>query len=573
MKNSMINRVTLTLAAVALLAVAAAPLGAQTWKGAGLPDDPFLIESVEQLAEIAEEVNKMPSGHPLDPSSPFRGVHFLLTADLDMAKWNATHPQGWIPIGGIAGFYGYFDGGGHVIRNLYVDSNLDGIEFHGKKEEQGLFGRTYGATIENLGLIDVDVTGDMCVGALIGFAAASKITLPNWEMIFDKSTTITNCHVTGKVTGFMSTGGLVGYLRESIISSCFAACDVYQLPEVLRAATNCYKGVLVGEIYTSTVSDSYVTGSIQADNYATGGVTGAIVQGGNVYNCYATTTVHSDASAGGVVGYNTTGRVTNCVVLGEVAGVEKYSHPIVGLEESKRLLNNYVSEDILVNGKTLLFSDKNGAAGESVSADKLHSADFYTTPKNWSPVNADGGEVSTAWDLTPETSGTAIWNIWEGRSLPYFQYQSAPTFLTSVTAEAIAGEYRTDDRNDPESISVSVNGTPSGKAVFDKTGNWFYSFPAPLSAGDAVSVSVKEWGKVISYPVGSVVSLDGVKPTSPGGGTAIHRPLAAVAAEEYKVRFYSLTGASVATPVSGNVYIRKSVHPTLPARVEKIIQR
>jgi hypothetical protein len=564
MKNSMINKVTLILAAVALLAVAAAPLGAQTWKGSGLPDDPFLIESVEQLAELAEESKKLQIDRTF---INFRGVHFLLTTDLDLAEWNATHPKGWNPIGdkvsgGVSSFAGHFDGGGHVIKNLYIDADQEDTGLQGRGNNQGLFGCTRNATIENLGLIDVDVTGDMHVGGLVGWSISSC--------------NITNCYVTGKVSGFQAAGGLVGDLREkSIVSNCFSACDVFQLPEVLRSATTGPKGVLVGLImYGSVISNCYTTGNIQADDYATGGIGGAISNDGNVYNCYAEVSVVSESSAAGILGYDPSinGYITNCVVLGDITGVPEYTNPIVGCWENKYkpLLNNYVSDNTQMNGTNGIFSNRNEASGESVSVDKLRYADFYTSPTNWSLVDAGGNDGPTVWNLTAESSGT-IWNIWEGKSLPYFQYQSAPANLTFVTAEAIAGEYRTDDYNYPESIFVSVNGTHSGEAIFDEAGNWFYSFPAPLTAGDVVAVSVKEWDKAISYPVRATIPLDGFTPTSPGG-TAIRTPLA-TAAEGYAVRLYSLTGALVMAPVSGNVYIRKSVHPTLPARVEKIIWR
>jgi len=71
--------------------------------------------------------------------------------------------NGFSPIGnGSNKFTGSYDGDGHTISNLYIDRPSTNYI--------GLFGYIYsGAKIQNLGMVDVDVTGGNYVGGLVGF--------------------------------------------------------------------------------------------------------------------------------------------------------------------------------------------------------------------------------------------------------------------------------------------------------------------------------------------------------------------------------------------------------------------
>ena len=60
-----------------------------------------------------------------------------------------------------------------------------------------------GATIENLGLEDVDLEGDTSVGGLVGLS--------------DNSSSINNSYATGTVTGIVSIGGLVGGMMAALL--------------------------------------------------------------------------------------------------------------------------------------------------------------------------------------------------------------------------------------------------------------------------------------------------------------------------------------------------------------------
>ena len=78
------------------------PTGLYALSGNGKPDDPFLVNNVADLEKIAKYCN---AGYNS------AGIYFLQTADLDMKDVS------WTPIGASHSFDGYYDGGGHSIRN------------------------------------------------------------------------------------------------------------------------------------------------------------------------------------------------------------------------------------------------------------------------------------------------------------------------------------------------------------------------------------------------------------------------------------------------------------------------
>ncbi|MDE5979707.1 MAG: hypothetical protein K2G84_06720, partial [Muribaculaceae bacterium] len=78
------------------------------FQGEGTAESPFLISSPDDLMKLSDATN----AQGLD----FTGEHFLLTSDLDMAGVD------FIPMAfnsAELAFNGVFDGGNHVIKNLY----------------------------------------------------------------------------------------------------------------------------------------------------------------------------------------------------------------------------------------------------------------------------------------------------------------------------------------------------------------------------------------------------------------------------------------------------------------------
>ncbi len=126
------------------------------WAGDGTAGDPFVIADAEDLRALSDNTN-----------SDCWTDHFVQTADIDLDN------DPFIPIAYdvSSGFTGVYDGSGHTISGLRVETGDGGL---------GLFYRLDGATVIDLvvdGVIDIDDQEEVDnVGGLAGEAQASTIT-------------------------------------------------------------------------------------------------------------------------------------------------------------------------------------------------------------------------------------------------------------------------------------------------------------------------------------------------------------------------------------------------------------
>ncbi len=158
-----------------------------------------------------------------------------LIADVGDDYWNDG--VGWvsIPAPEPGGFDAVFEGNGHTISNLYI--NWTGGQV-------GLFGKiTDNAEIRNVGLVNVDVTGGVDTGALVGFAQEIGGGLPPM---------ISASYATGRVSGGNRTGGLVGS-NQGIIIATWA--------DVAVSSSGAHAGGLVGH-NANEITASYALGTV-----------------------------------------------------------------------------------------------------------------------------------------------------------------------------------------------------------------------------------------------------------------------------------------------------------------------
>ncbi|PLY11122.1 MAG: hypothetical protein C0626_00705 [Arcobacter sp.] len=230
-----------------------------------------IINNINQLQWISQALNgRYELGSNIDAS--------------DTTTWNSG--AGFKQIGDNSTdnidtrFTGVFDGKGYVIDGLYIN--------RGGEDYVGLFGRT-GATISNIGLTNVDITGRDYVGGLVGF---------------NDSSTITNSYATGKVSGDTFVGGLVGVHYSSTITNSYATATV---------TGDTHVGGLVGLNYTSTITNSYSTGDVSGNIHVGGLVGGDNISNSSITNSYATGKVTGNGNVGGLVGdyHSSTSTITN----------------------------------------------------------------------------------------------------------------------------------------------------------------------------------------------------------------------------------------------------------------------
>ncbi|MDP6772017.1 MAG: GLUG motif-containing protein, partial [Anaerolineales bacterium] len=270
-----------SISSLLFLAFATSTSVAQTAEepnGSGTESDPYAIATLNNLYWLSQTSSEW-------------SKHYRQTADIDASATSGwDNGEGFSPIGNIQqGFSGSYDGQYFKVSGLMINRpDYDSV---------GLFGYTESATIKNLGLTNVSITGNNNVGGLVG-KNVNKFPDPD-----QYASTVTNCYTTGSVRGRSRIGGLVGYFMYSCaISKSYSTCSVI--------ATGERVGGLVGINGHSYITDSYATGSVTG-----GGKVGGLV-GTNgrttISNSYSTGLVSTESdSVGGLIG-NGASTVNNC---------------------------------------------------------------------------------------------------------------------------------------------------------------------------------------------------------------------------------------------------------------------
>jgi len=247
---------------------------------------------------------------------------YALGADIDAfmtGGWNIV--AGFMPIGSDAArFTGVFDGLGHTVSGLFINRPTE--------EYVGLFGYAFNSTVRNVGLVRgfVDgftygsVTGDYRVGAIVGYNRGL----------------VSNSYNSGlAVSGILSAGGLVGGNIAAIINS-------YSTGTV--SGTNLIGG-LVGDNGDTLgyIRKSYATGNVSGRNDSLGGLVGLNAFNSEISDSYAAGSVNSGlnnvVSVGGLVGENFSSTISNCYAIGNVNGSTDVGG-LVGLNDNTNSVTN-----------------------------------------------------------------------------------------------------------------------------------------------------------------------------------------------------------------------------------------
>lgn len=164
------------------------------WK----PNDEGIYEiyTVGHLYQFAKKVN--------DDGMSFQNMEVRLKNNIGLnntenwESWNMNNaPKNkWTPIGNPSSpFKGTFDGQGHIVKGVKVDS----------EDYAGLFGILYDAgTIRNVGVVESDISGANAGGIVGG-----------------SSGTIQSCYYTGTVERSLVAGGIVGNYKNGTVTNCY----------------------------------------------------------------------------------------------------------------------------------------------------------------------------------------------------------------------------------------------------------------------------------------------------------------------------------------------------------------
>lgn len=243
--------------------------------GTGTFDDPYIVASEDELAEIATRVNSgteasgtiFPNGN-----QGYAGQYFLLTKDLDLINYTPWTP---ISIPGQKIFFGHFDGGDHTIKHLTTDLSTS-------NDNQGLFSVIGAeASIGNLSIRESNITGEVYTGAIVGAAG--------------ENSQIYNCHNYSDVTTtFYYTGGIAG-ASWGVIESCTNSGNIYSEMDFVGGIVGDFYGVITGCVNTGNVSGTTSVGGIIG--YSANAAIDHNINAGNIFA--------SSVYSGGVVGFVT----------------------------------------------------------------------------------------------------------------------------------------------------------------------------------------------------------------------------------------------------------------------------
>jgi hypothetical protein len=434
--------------------------------GSGEPNDPYRIGMAADLLALRAETSDY-------------NKCFILTADIDL---DPNLPGGQIFTTAVIAhdtnnsndnfdgnsFTGVFNGNGHTISNLTIDTG--GVE----NDYLGLFGYTGGGEIKNLVLENVSITGgndSYYLGGLVG----------------DNRAIISNCYSSGDVNGgdnSYSVGGLVGR-NQGNISNCYSTGET-------SGGDNAFLiGGLVGDNNNGNINNSCSTGTIAGGNgssfvgglvgwnyygnisecNSTGDVTGTdnsqwlggLVGGnyGSISKCFSRDSVDGETnslSLGGLVGFNgSDGSISNCYSTGAATGgnVSSCLGGLVGGNNDGNISNCYSTG--AATGETdscdiggLIGHDTDGSISNCYFLESSGPDNTYGEPLT--DANMKKQSSFANWDFLGETAnGTEdIWRICEDADYPKlaWQYISSITFPLSnaiLTGNVVLTAYISED--------------------------------------------------------------------------------------------------------------------------------
>ena len=362
----------------------------------------YQIGSADELQWFADAVN-----------SGTQAINGKLTADIELNKDGSTENK-WTPIGTESTpFRGTFDGDGHTVSGMYVDSTADCVGFFGSiaipyespEEPPEVINSEFVlqhsvATVKNLKITNATVKGGYCVGGIVGYG---------------ENLGISDCSFSGTVSGSgNSVGGIVGWAYYyTVINQCSAS------------------GTVSGNQRVGGVAGYANGNSVVVKNYADMSVSGKLNVGGIIgtsstafiEGCFFLGSVSADDTVGGIIGYSLFSNVCDAYAIAKVSGS--------GTEIGGAIGNVYGGsfESIFYSYET---SGVDGTAGIGRTLADMRMSSFVK--------ELNGSKVYFCFDYTNINNGYPVlaWmlslDVWAGdRSVP--QKNSSGTYLISKPSE------------------------------------------------------------------------------------------------------------------------------------------
>jgi len=250
--------------------------------GDGSLDDPYQVTNVEEL----QSINNVSSWGDY--------YYFLVTNDI-----NASNTLTWNSGAGFAPIdlrHSNLNGGGYNISNLHM--------YYPSDSQIGLIGTmTSSDSVANVILTDCNITGGRDVGGIAG-----RIT---------QDVAISNCTVSGNITGTNAVNSIVGGIVGGMESSATASY-INGVVSVCNIDGDGQLGGAFGQSYAN-INNSYSNSSVVGSGQRVGGFIGGMY-GGTLTNTYSSGSVSTGVDHGGHVGYKSAGTITSSYYDTNVSG-------------------------------------------------------------------------------------------------------------------------------------------------------------------------------------------------------------------------------------------------------------
>lgn len=310
-------------------------------KGEGTADNPWLIETVQDM-------NKIATNSTINIEA-YKDKYFSLANDIDY-KGAAVRP-----IGHVTPFQAYFRGNNHVVKN-FKNSIPEGET----QSYQGLFGRIgESGVVENIAFENDSIEGNGYVGLLAGYNGGKVINVTTDAKCFVKgvfseskdalngyyiggingysarTSSYFNCVNRGNVTGVTNVGGIAGWSQgmayndktTASITNCKNYGEITSTVELATPAKTAGAGGIAG-YWSGDLKNCDNYGKVTSENGCyVGGLAGRLCGEATVDSCFNYGAIFTgQLGAGGLIGNNVAAsdrgasQIINCGNFAEVNG-------------------------------------------------------------------------------------------------------------------------------------------------------------------------------------------------------------------------------------------------------------
>jgi hypothetical protein len=402
-------------------------------KGTGTLVDPYQISTANDLEYLAVVC--------WTNSSTTSGKYFKVMNDIDCSGID------FLPIGGVLSpndegtngsysFRGTFDGDNKLIYNItiafpdngttaqystntvasdgstYTYSYYKGTTSSSTQKvlsASGLFGALYGATVKNLNIHTVSITGQAVRGT-----AGNRAGLAGF---IAKGTTITNCYldniiIEGSTTDRPCSGGFVAWSYSSGTANTITNCYVKNV-SLQGGLAGCFGG----DMSNATIQNCYVSGTSTIDNATTDSknISGCFAEkGGTFINCYTTATITSTSTVNKIAPFTTSATAINNCYYKEGSGATANTSNGISKTSTEMQSAGFVD---LLNTTTIIIGEKEFAQDNTPNVNGGYPIFSSSSPTLTSPYTIANGKELIIPSTTAATDIPSIITIKDGGSL------------------------------------------------------------------------------------------------------------------------------------------------------------